>query len=140
MADALLTGGCNCGAVRFEVTEPLVVAVYCHCQRCQRRTGTGAAASAVTAPGSFSIVSGRDKLRVWEPDPGGKKVFCARCGSHIYAENTNHGFFAVRLGAFDGDPGIRPTIRQFVAFAAPWEPVPDDGLTRFDERLTLPRA
>lgn len=138
MAELPLTGGCNCGAVRFEVTEPLVVAVYCHCQRCQRRTGTGAAASAVTAPGSFSVVSGRDKLRVWEPDPGGKKGFCARCGSHIYAENTNHGFFAVRLGAFDGDPGIRPTIRQFVAFAAPWEPMPDDGLTQFNERLTLP--
>jgi hypothetical protein len=65
MTDYPLTGGCNCGAVRFEVTEPLVFAAYCHCTRCQRRTGTGAAASGVTSPGSFNIVSGRDKLRVW---------------------------------------------------------------------------
>ena len=35
-----LTGGCNCGAVRFEVTAPLVGASYCHCKRCQRRSGT----------------------------------------------------------------------------------------------------
>jgi hypothetical protein len=40
----------------------------------------------------------------------------------------------VRLGAFDADPGVRPGIRQFVAYAAPWEPIPDDGLPRFPER------
>ena len=37
-----LTGGCGCGAVRFEITAPLVSAVYCHCTRCQRRSGAGA--------------------------------------------------------------------------------------------------
>jgi len=42
---------------------------------------------------------------------------------------------AVRLGAFDGDPGVRPSAHQFVAYAAPWEPIPDDGLPRFDERV-----
>jgi hypothetical protein len=38
---------------------------------------------------------------------------------------------AVRLGALDRDPGVRPQYRQFLAFAAPWEPVPEDGLTRY---------
>ena len=40
---------------------------------------------------------------------------------------------SVRLGAFDGDPGVRPSWRTFVAYAAPWEPIPDDGLERFEE-------
>jgi hypothetical protein len=40
----------------------------------------------------------------------------------------------VRMGAFDSDPGVRPSYRQFVAYAAPWEPIPDDGLERFPER------
>jgi hypothetical protein len=40
----------------------------------------------------------------------------------------------VRLGTFDSDPGVRPAVRQFVAYAAPWEPIPDDGLPRFEER------
>jgi hypothetical protein len=43
---------------------------------------------------------------------------------------------AVRLGAFDGDPGIRPSYRQFVAYAAPWEDITDD-LPRFEERVDL---
>jgi hypothetical protein len=41
---------------------------------------------------------------------------------------------SVRMGAFDSDPGIRPQHRQFVAYAVPWEPIPDDGLPRFPER------
>ena len=40
---------------------------------------------------------------------------------------------AVRLGVFDTDPGVRPTWRQFVAYAATWEPIPDDGIERFAE-------
>jgi hypothetical protein len=37
------------------------------------------------------------------------------------------------MGTFDDDPGIRPSVRQFVAYAAPWELIPDDGLPRFPE-------
>jgi hypothetical protein len=37
------------------------------------------------------------------------------------------------MGTFDDDPGIRPPVRQFVAYAAVWEPLPDDGLLRFPE-------
>jgi hypothetical protein len=39
---------------------------------------------------------------------------------------------SIRLGAFDGDPGVRPSWRTFVANAATWEPIPDDGLERFE--------
>jgi hypothetical protein len=42
---------------------------------------------------------------------------------------------SIRLGAFDGDPGIRPSVRQFVAYAASWEPIPDDGLPRYPESV-----
>ncbi len=37
------------------------------------------------------------------------------------------------MGTFDDDPGICPTVRQFVAYAAVWELLPDDGLPRFPE-------
>jgi hypothetical protein len=128
-----LTGGCNCGAVRFEVAEPLVRASYCHCTRCQRRTGTGASAQAHPAPGSFRIVAGQEELRMWKPpNGGGEKWCCGICGSAVFGFNPGHPeSTGVRMGAFDGDPGIRPSVRQFVAFAAPWEPIPDDGLPRF---------
>ncbi len=129
-----LTGGCNCGAVRFEVTAPLRGASYCHCRRCQRRTGAGASANARTEPGSFRVVQGEEQLRAWKPPDGAEKWFCGECGSALFSLASGEPpKVGVRLGAFDADPGVRPAYRQFVAYASPWEPIPDDGLPRYDE-------
>ena len=104
--DLPLTGGCNCGAVRFEVTAPLEVASYCHCKRCQRRTGTAASASAHPAEGTFRIVAGEDRLRV-EARRGGEKWFCGDCGSSLFARNVSHADpIGIRMGAFDGTPAF----------------------------------
>ena len=74
-APSCLTGGCSCGAVRFEVTEPLVSARYCHCTRCQRRTGTAASASAAIVPGLVSDPPGRGPAaRVEARGRGGEVV------------------------------------------------------------------
>ncbi len=130
-----LTGGCLCGGVRFEVLEPPVSASYCHCTRCQRRTGTAAAAQARLVPGSLRITSGADLVRSYEPPDGWPKDFCSACGGALWSRNPDDPEMrSVRLGAFDTDPGVRPSYRQFVAYAAPWEPIPDDGLERFPER------
>ena len=137
MPDLPLTGGCLCGAVRFEVSEPLVSASYCHCTRCQRRTGTAASAQAKIAPGSLTVLSGEELIRAWSPPSGWEKLYCSGCGSALWSRDPDdHEVKSVRLGVFDSDPGIRPEYRQFVAYAAPWEPVPDDGLPRFAERAS----
>jgi hypothetical protein len=133
--DLPLTGGCLCGGVRFEVEAPLVSASYCHCTRCQRRTGTAAAVSGRIAPGSLRIVRGEELVRSYEPADGFAKDFCGFCGSALWSRNPDEPqWISVRLGAFDGDPGIRPSYRQFVDYAATWEQIPDDGLPRFPER------
>jgi hypothetical protein len=129
-----LTGACLCGGVRYEVTEPLRDAGYCHCTRCQRRTGTAASAQARVAPGSFTITAGEELVKAYDPGDGGfLKLFCVGCGSALYSEHpSDPSIRAVRLGTVDGDPGVRPQSRQRVATAAVWEPLPDDGLPRFD--------
>ena len=135
MADLPLSGGCMCGGVRFEVTEQPLAAGYCHCTRCQRRTGTAASISARLVPGSLRILQGEELLRAHEPDDGFHKVFCSACGSSLWSRSpTDPEVVSVRFGAFDEDPGVRPLWRQFTAYAAPWEAIPDDGLPRFPER------
>jgi hypothetical protein len=121
--------------VRYEVSEPLVSSNYCHCTRCQRRTGTAASANGRVAPGSFRIVLGEELVRVFAPDDGFEKAFCAICGSALFSRNpADPEQIGVRLGTFDGDPGIRPQHRNFTDYAAVWEPIPDDGLPRNAER------
>jgi hypothetical protein len=129
-----LTGGCGCGAVRYEIDRPLLSASYCHCTRCQRRTGTAASANGRVAPGAFRIVAGEEHVRAWAPADGFAKSFCGLCGSALFSRHpTDPDTVGIRLGSLDADPGIRPQWHQFVAFAAPWEPLPEDGLPRYPE-------
>jgi hypothetical protein len=91
--------------------------------------------SARIVPGSLRITQGEELVRAYEPPDGFAKDFCGACGAALWARNPNDPAQRfVRLGAFDGDPGVRPSARQFVAYAAPWEPIPDDGLPRYPER------
>jgi hypothetical protein len=144
--DLPLTGGCNCGAVRYGVTAPLVAASYCHCKRCQRRSGAAASPNAHPAPGTFRIVSGHDQLRVWKPDGGGEKWFCGtrvaprstpralitrtRSGSAWAASTTTPGSFQAFVsssrtqhnGSQSPTTGCHATPR-----VATHEPNPDDG-------------
>jgi hypothetical protein len=129
-----LTGACGCGAVRFEIDAPLTVALYCHCTRCQRRTGAAASVTARIVPGSMRFVAGEEHLRDWFPEGGMGKTFCVLCGSGVVGRTPEGEITGVRLGAIDGDPGVRPSLHQFVAYAAPWQPIPDDGLPRYPER------
>ena len=134
MADFPLTGGCLCGGVRYEVTAPPLSVGYCHCTRCQRRSGTAASAQARLSPGSFRITQGEELVREYAPPEGFLKCFCSTCGSALWSKSPEDSqVMSVRLGSFDGDPGLRPTFRAFVTYAAPWEPIPDDGLERHAE-------
>ena len=136
MAEERITGGCGCGAVRFEIDGPLGPAGYCHCTRCQRRTGAAASPQARLEPGSLRIVEGAEHIREWTPEDGFGKQFCSLCGSALFSRQRDRDEpYSVRLGALDGDPGVRPSYRIFVDYAAGWEPIPDDGLPRHPERL-----
>ena len=130
-----MTGRCLCGAVRFEVTEAPTDAGYCHCTRCQRRTGGGSSAQARIDGRTFRLLEGEALVQAWRhPDGGFDKCFCRECGAHLFSRNPeNPTEMSVRLGAFDGDPGVRPSWRTFVDYAVPWEPIPNDGLERFPE-------
>jgi hypothetical protein len=135
MTNPSLSGRCLCGAVRFELDKPAHDAAYCHCTRCQRRTGTASSAQAQVDGSGFRIVAGEQLVKTWRhPDGGFEKAFCRECGAHLFSRNPeDHSQVAIRMSAFDGDPGVRPSRRSFVAYAAAWEPIPDDGLERYEE-------
>jgi len=131
-------GGCLCGAVRFELSAPPMNASYCHCTRCQRRTGTAVSAGAQVDPGSVHWLQGEELIKGWAPPNGFVKCFCSECGAHLFSRSPDGTRMSMRMSAFDGDPGVRPSYRQFVAYAASWEPIPDDGLPRYEESRPRP--
>jgi hypothetical protein len=134
ITDLPLTGGCLCGRVRFELAAAPTRAGYCHCTRCQGRTGSGASAQAHVDGDAFRLVAGEDVVKGWRhPEGGFVKYFCPECGAHLFSRNPDDpSQMSVRMAAFDEDPGVRPSWRAHVASAASWEPLPDDGLERYE--------
>ena len=89
---APITGRCLCGRVRFQVSEPLLEAEYCHCKRCQRRTGTSASASAMTAPGTFRVTEGEELWAHSSPTTAGTTTSAASAAATYMAKVTKiHG-------------------------------------------------
>jgi hypothetical protein len=131
----VLEGSCACGAVAFEVTAPFTTAGYCHCTRCQRRSGALWALNGFVPVDGLRITAGQDQVRGWQPPSGFPKHFCTNCGGHVFAGNLDgDGQVVIRFGALHGDPGIKPQWHQFVESAPDWEPLPDDGLPRVEGR------
>jgi hypothetical protein len=82
----------------------------------------------------YEVVRGEDTVRVWEPPDGLPKAFCGVCGGQLYSDGGD--YLAIRLGTVDEDPGVRPRWRQWLESAPAWEPIPDDGLPRFQQLRT----
>jgi hypothetical protein len=133
VSGAAISGGCLCGSVRFELSEPPLEAGYCHCTRCQRRTGNASSAQARIDGRTFRLLSCEAAVKAWRhPEGGFEKLFCRECGAQLFSRNPDDPTqMSIRMSAFDVDPGVRPSWRAFVANAASWEPIPDDGLERF---------
>ncbi len=131
----MITGGCLCEKVRYEVTGPFLRAGHCHCTRCRKHSGAAVSTQGRVRREDFRLVSGEDALRIYRPDvQAAAKVFCVWCGSSLFGGTWPDGpEVSIRLGSVDGDPGIRPQQHTFVASKAPWDEI-TDGLPQFPGR------
>ena len=82
---------------------------------------------------------GEELIGAWTPEGGWPKSFCTECGSAIGGRHPEkEEVVIIRLGGFDEDPEVPILYHQFVADAAPWDPIPDDGLDRWEGRADIP--
>lgn len=122
-----IRGGCLCGAVRFEVHGRFLRAGHCHCSRCRRHSGAAVGTQGRVRREDFRLLTGGDRVRVFRPKGGAVKAFCLTCGSSLFGGTWPEGDeVSIRLGAIDGDPGIRPQYHTFVDSRAVWDEILDD--------------
>ena len=127
MNQATITGGCLCGAVRYEVRGRFLRAGHCHCSRCRRHSGAAFGTQGRVRRRDFTLLSGRDHVRCYRPAGGMAKAFCDVCGSSLFGGEWPDGAeVSIRLGSVDGDPGIRPQHHTHVGSRAPWIEILDD--------------
>ncbi|MCF3640777.1 GFA family protein [Rhizobium sp. TRM95111] len=129
------TGGCRCGAIRFEVAGAPVHISYCHCGDCRRASGAplsafvGFRAADLTFHGAKGAAYGEAPV---------ERRFCATCGSPIsYADARLDGQIFLMLGAMDRPEDYVPTVHGYTREKLPYLHI-DDGLPR-RETTTVPR-
>jgi hypothetical protein len=126
MAD-MVTGGCLCGGVRYEVEPPFLRANHCHCSRCRKHSGAAVCTQARVPKARFRLVGGAELIRVYGKGQGAVKAFCTTCGSSLFGGDWPDGDqVSIRMGSFDDDPGIRPQCHTYVESRAPWDEITDD--------------
>ncbi len=76
-----VTGGCLCGHVRYEVTEPVLDTYFCHCRMCQRCTGSPVTAGSIYPADALRFTKGEPKY--YKSSPFAERGFCANCGSSL---------------------------------------------------------
>ena len=79
------TGGCRCGAIRYEVLGAPVAQVACHCRDCQYVAGGGASLSMVFNRSGFTVLKGAPRVYKAKPASGGS-FFCEACGVHVFCQ------------------------------------------------------
>lgn len=126
-----VSGGCQCGAVRYRVTEPARELYHCHCSMCRRLHGAVFASFAIVGRESFLIEHGDEILRRYDSSAGAYRCFCGHCGSQIYSDVAK--FPDLRfytIGALDGGahPGHAAGNERhiFVGSKIPWWHITDD--------------
>ena len=123
------TGGCLCGAVRFEARGTPENVRVCHCTLCQKAMSGPFFARALYGIDQVTYSAGTER---YPSSPQSWRVFCRECGTRLFAERPGSERIGVSLAAFDDPEGLTPDCHFFTAFSAPWLKL-DDGLPQYEE-------
>ncbi len=127
-----LRGGCQCGAVRYEITKPPLSVYACHCTECQRQSGSAFALSMPVARDSLSVVKGTPKAwrRTHESGRVIQCLFCADCGTRLYHNpEANPAVTIVKPGTLDDAKTLHAVGHIWTKSAQPWVQIPADSVT-----------
>ena len=124
---SIRTGGCLCGAVRYEVDGPLAPIQLCHCGQCRKAQGSAFGANIPVALADFRLAQGEAELREHCATPLKRRVFCGACGSPIYSQRLDAPqTVRIRAGTLDDDTGLTVGFHIYAEFQAAWRPITDD--------------
>jgi len=128
-----ITGGCLCGAVRYESSEPPIRTFICHCRSCQKSTGSAFMVAVGFPRTTLRFTKGEPKL--YRSSPIKDKGFCANCGSLLFDQYivqrawSNSDIVFVQIGTLDHPETVSITAHYGVESQLPFVHF-DDGLPR----------
>lgn len=121
MSDTI-SGGCLCGAIRFETAAVPAFQLLCHCRDCQTVSGAAAYAAYVVPIDSLSLTRGEPSHFEVVADSGrtNSRHFCPTCGTRVWAVLEEMGFASVNGMALDDRSHFQPAANHMSDRAPDW--------------------
>lgn len=124
-----LTGGCGCGAIRYELASPPMFTNCCHCLDCQRQTGSAFVINGLIETDRIALVSGQP-VGVALPTQSGRAHTCYRCPTcqvSLWSDYGNRSYLRfLRVGTLDNPNLVKPDAHIFTRTKLDWVILPDD--------------
>jgi hypothetical protein len=130
-----MTGGCLCGAVRYEITAEPLFSGKCYCEDCRRGSAGAAHVNVMAIPAAGLKLTG-DTTGYAKTGGSGQLItrrFCPTCGSGVYSEPDHlRGLLLVRASTLDDPEAYTPQSAIYASRAPSWDK-PPPGLPTFPE-------
>ena len=132
---AVRRGGCQCGAVRYEIAGGPRAVYVCHCRECRKQSGSAFGISVMVPRAAFRLVRG-DPAFWTRPTDSGRRLecaFCPDCGSRVWHQwGPDSETLSVKGGSLDAPPDLRRAIHIWTSRLLPGVVLPE-GAASFPE-------
>jgi hypothetical protein len=124
------TGGCACGAIRYEVEGEAMFQVACHCRACQYSTGGAPTLAMIFPKTALKVLKGEPRTYWSEGDSGAQvgRCFCEACGSPVFSEPPGGQIAVVKVGGLDDPSGFKIQGHIWTETAQPWHRFEPDAM------------
>jgi hypothetical protein len=125
-----LTGGCQCGAVRYEVTSPPLNLVVCHCRDCQKQSTSAFGISVLFLAANVRLLKG--EMKSWPRRTGSGRTLncflCPTCGSRIWdCDPEYEEDMCIKGGSLDEPLDLNEAIHIWTSRKAPGVMIPEQA-------------
>ena len=118
MSASRITGGCQCGAVRYALNEQPSGPHICHCRMCQKAFGSFFAPLVGVALTAFELTRG--ELAIFMSSDQTERGFCGNCGTPLTFHYVESPRIAVSIGSLDDPEKIAPAEQCGIERRMPW--------------------
>jgi hypothetical protein len=129
------SGGCACGAIRYQSTAEPVLMFLCHCRDCQRASGGPYSSYVIVPADAFKILQGSLRFHSSASERGGmtRRGFCPDCGSPVAVKtDSNPHIIGIRSASLDNPSWFKPEMNAWTSDAHPWDEM-NPGLPKFEK-------
>jgi len=121
-------GGCQCGAIRYGLSGPVLETYVCHCRECRKQSASAFGISLEVLSRDLRVIRGEPAFWSRDTDSGGRLAcaFCPACGSRLWHQRPEGSVtLTVKGGSLDEPPDIAAAVHIWTSRKLPGVTIPE---------------